>query len=103
MSIRINEEKCVGCGRCMDACPGNLIVKKEGRAFMKYPRDCWGCVSCVKECPAGAIDFFLGADIGGRGSTMCVEHDGDVLRWIIHKYDGTLKTIDVNRKDANRY
>ena len=32
MSIRIQKSKCVGCGRCIEACPGNLIKKdKEGK------------------------------------------------------------------------
>ena len=51
----------------------------------------------------GAIDFFLGADIGGMGSTMHVESEGDILHWKIRKPDGTDKIIDVNRKDSNRY
>ncbi|MDD7055845.1 MAG: 4Fe-4S binding protein, partial [Selenomonadaceae bacterium] len=25
MSIRIESAKCVGCGRCTDVCPGNLL------------------------------------------------------------------------------
>lgn len=103
MSIRINREKCVGCGRCMDVCPGTLIAYQENKACMKYPKDCWGCVSCVKECPVGAIDFFLGADIGGKGSTMHVSSEGDILRWEIQKIDGTKKVIDVDRKNANKY
>lgn len=70
---------------------------------MCYPKDCWGCVSCVKECPVGAIDFFLGADIGGVGSTMHVESKGEILHWKINKPDGTCKVIDINRKDSNRY
>lgn len=103
MSIVIND-RCRGCGMCMDVCPGSLIKKnEEGKAFMKYPRDCWGCASCIKECNFGAIEFFLGADIGGSGSRMTVALDGEIMHWNIRMGDGTVKTIDVNRADANRY
>ena len=29
MSIRIQKSKCVGCGRCIEACPGNLIKRTK--------------------------------------------------------------------------
>lgn len=103
MSIRINKEKCIGCGKCTEICPGTLIALCDKKAVMKYPRDCWGCVSCVKECPMGAIEFFLGADIGGNGSTMNVTAEGDILHWNISKWDGTQTIIDVDRKNANQY
>ena len=74
MSIRIDQKKCVGCRKCSEVCPGTLIVMEDKKAVMKYPKNCWGCVSCVKECKAGAIDFFLGADIGGNGSIMNVKY-----------------------------
>ena len=36
MSIQINKLKCVGCGKCVEACPGNLIKKDtDGKAFIK--------------------------------------------------------------------
>lgn len=103
MSIRIYEEKCIGCGRCMEVCPGTLIDMQDGHAVMAYPRDCWGCVSCVKECKAGAIAFFLGADIGGNGSTMHVTTKGDIMHWNIKKRDGTVTVIDVDRQSSNKY
>lgn len=53
MSIRIKQERCIGCGQCIDVCPGSLIDRNgQGKAWMHYPKDCWGCVSCVKVCPA---------------------------------------------------
>lgn len=103
MSIRIDRTKCVGCQRCTADCPGGLIEMKEGTACIRCPEDCWGCASCVKVCPAGAIEYFLGADIGGRGSTMNVRREGDILHWNIQKYDGETVVIDVDRRNSNNY
>ena len=102
MSIRIDQKKCVGCRKCSEVCPGTLIVMEDKKAVMKYPKNCWGCVSCVKECKAGAIDFFLGADIGGNGSIMNVKSEGDILHWIITKTDGSTSVIDVDRRNCWR-
>lgn len=104
MSIRIDESKCRKCGKCIEACPGNLIKRNEqGCAYLKRPRDCWGCTSCLKECAFGAISFYLGADIGGQGSEMHTEMDGDLCHWVITRADGTVQTITINKKDANKY
>jgi adenylylsulfate reductase subunit B len=57
----------------------------------------------VKECPAQAVVFFLGADIGGRGSTLIVAGEGDVLHWQVRRPDGTTQVVDIDRKNANKY
>ena len=103
MSIRINTPSCVGCKRCVEACPGNLIKLVEGRACITRPKDCWGCTSCLKECKTGAIQFFLGADIGGKGSILSVKEQGDERQWIVTSPGGTTKTITVNTKESNKY
>ena len=104
MSIQIRRDKCVGCGRCVEACPGNLIKPdQEGKAAIRHIRDCWGCTSCLKECKTGAIAFFLGADIGGRGSVLSVSDKGDIRTWTVTAPDKSTKTIVVNRKESNKY
>ena len=67
MSIRIETSTCIGCGRCTDVCPGNLLFLKDKRAAIRDVRDCWGCTACVKECPKNAIFFTLEAELGGAG------------------------------------
>ena len=103
MSIRIREDRCVGCGKCQEVCPGTLIQIKDKKAVMIYPKNCLGCVSCVKVCKMGAIEFYLGADIGGMGGTMNVTQKGDLLNWNITRSDGSELVISVDRRNSNKY
>ena len=105
MSVKIKTDLCIGCGRCIDLCPGNLIKRDAdtGAAYLKRPRDCWGCASCVKVCPAGAISYYLGADLGGLGMEMTVSFDGDYSIWNFEKPDGSRKQITVDRRASNQY
>lgn len=103
MSIRVRPDACTGCGRCAEVCPGSLIELRGRVARMAYPRDCWGCASCVKACRFGAIDFFLGADVGGRGSTLGVSYEGSVLHWRVLRFDGADVRIEVDARSANAY
>ena len=104
MSIKIDPQKCVGCGKCMDACPGNLIFKKDdSKAFIKYPDECWGCSACVKECPAVAINYYLGADIGGKGIYLNTKKEKNLLHWHIFKPNSEEIIITTNIAEANKY
>ncbi len=104
MSIRIDPKLCVGCGACIEACPGNLIKRgANGKAVLKRPEECWGCASCLKECRFKAASYFLGADIGGCGALMQIEKVGDVAHWIIRIAGRAPIDIPVDRRSANKY
>ena len=52
----IYQEKCIGCGTCVEICPLDTIrLNDEGKAFIAYGDDCMTCFKCERLCPAGAI------------------------------------------------
>ncbi len=54
-SIRINEDKCIGCVTCMRACPTKAIrVLKNRKAVIKDER-CIDCGECLRVCPHQAV------------------------------------------------
>ncbi|MFH1319171.1 MAG: 4Fe-4S binding protein [Bacteroidota bacterium] len=50
----INIEECDGCEECLEACPPEAIVLKEGKAYIEEDL-CEECGECVAECPVKAI------------------------------------------------
>ena len=53
--IRIDEEKCDGCGLCADGCPEGALQIIDGKARLVSEITCDGLGACVGECPQGAI------------------------------------------------
>ncbi|MCL2116140.1 MAG: 4Fe-4S binding protein [Methanobrevibacter sp.] len=59
--IKFLEEKCIGCGECMEICPVNCIWL-ELPSLIHIEEECVFCGNCVSTCPVEAIeiqeDFF---------------------------------------------
>jgi NAD-dependent dihydropyrimidine dehydrogenase PreA subunit len=53
--IRIDEEKCNGCGNCVPDCPEGALKIIDGKARLVGELLCDGLGACVGNCPEGAI------------------------------------------------
>ncbi|MBI4917848.1 MAG: 4Fe-4S binding protein [Acidobacteria bacterium] len=53
--IRIDEEKCDGCGQCVPACAEGAIAIIDGKARLVGEVYCDGMGACLGHCPLGAI------------------------------------------------
>lgn len=53
--VEINEEKCTGCGLCVEACHEGAIVLVDGKAKLIKDDYCDGLGACLPACPADAI------------------------------------------------
>jgi len=71
------EEKCIGCGKCIKACPENAVSLIKGRLVTDYRR-CKACGECVRVCPTGA-------------------------RYIYGKYMTVQEIVEICKKDLSYY
>ena len=58
MAIKIDAEKCIGCGICVKECPFEAMTMTVGEGGKKLPETgngCTECGRCVEACPKGAI------------------------------------------------
>src|SRR5262245_32587025 len=53
----IDESRCIGCARCIDACPVDAIVGAQGLMHTVVEPWCIGCELCLPPCPVDCIDM----------------------------------------------
>ena len=53
----IDEARCIGCARCIAACPVDAIVGAQGLMHTVVERWCIGCKLCVPPCPVDCISM----------------------------------------------
>lgn len=57
MLARIDEAECIGCVKCVRACPVDAIVGAAGQMHSVLPDRCTGCELCVAPCPVDCISM----------------------------------------------
>lgn len=58
------KSRCIGCGRCVPACPNQGIFRDDAGLHIQRNK-CVGCFTCVNACPTGAME--------GKGENVSVE------------------------------
>ncbi len=53
--IRIDQDKCDGCGMCVPSCAEGAIQIVDGKAQLLADKFCDGLGACLGECPQGAL------------------------------------------------
>jgi len=84
VTLQLDENKCTGCGMCMDVCP-HEVFKMNSKHVMIQNRDaCMECGACSLNCPASAITVQSGVGcanavinsmLGRNGGECCCGPD----------------------------
>ena len=73
VTLKIDAEKCTGCGFCLNVCPRGVIAVKDRKAFVAVKDACLECGACAKNCPAGAVTVKTGVGC----ATALLRWDGE--------------------------
>lgn len=53
----IREDECIGCTKCIQACPVDAIIGAARQMHTIIEDECTGCDLCVEPCPVDCIDM----------------------------------------------
>jgi len=93
MSVRIDVDICNGCskrpeGFCEEICPGDLFFRKDGKAVLREPSDCWDCFACVKACPRSALSVELPFQISEEKHRLIARVKKNTIIWKLVDFKG---------------
>jgi NAD-dependent dihydropyrimidine dehydrogenase PreA subunit len=60
VTLKLEEEKCAGCGMCLSVCPRAVLSPANGKIEIANRDACIECGACSHNCPAEAIDVRAG-------------------------------------------
>ena len=74
-TLKMESEKCVGCGLCQTVCPLRVIEIENKKALIRYSERCIECGACMSNCPTSAVTVKAGVGcaqaIFNNGSCNC--------------------------------
>ena len=56
MAVKVDLEKCTGCGTCVEVCPVEAIKVENEKATVDN-EECVDCGTCVDECPEDSLSL----------------------------------------------
>ena len=59
-TLVLNDEKCVGCGICIEVCPHGVFALDGKKAGVVNKNNCMECGACQTNCPAKAVSVDAG-------------------------------------------
>ncbi|BAV33136.1 ferredoxin [Sulfuricaulis limicola] len=80
MRAVIDETLCIGCRKCIDACPVDAIIGARKLMHTVIARECTGCELCLPPCPVDCIAM-IPVGLTSGGGPWPEYPQADTARW----------------------
>ncbi|MEW6351715.1 MAG: mercury methylation ferredoxin HgcB [Thermodesulfobacteriota bacterium] len=80
VTLSLDEQKCTGCGKCLDVCPHAVLERENGKVRIQSRDRCMECGACARNCPVEAVSVTAGVGcaaavinsaLGRKASSCC--------------------------------
>ncbi|KTG23247.1 electron transporter RnfB [Idiomarina sp. WRN-38] len=85
----IREDECIGCTKCIQACPVDAILGAAKQMHTVIEHECTGCDLCVEPCPVDCIDM-----VSVKASPETWQWDLDTVKENIKKNSIPVKVVE---------
>ncbi|MEG1066635.1 MAG: 4Fe-4S binding protein [Erysipelotrichaceae bacterium] len=99
--ITIDQDKCIGCGQCEEACNNGFINIIKGKAYCLEEITCNSFSKCLNKCPTGAISF-ISVPTGDKeycAGGACDDNISELYNWPIKLKFTPYRTRYLNKAD----
>ncbi len=60
VSLRLDSDRCTGCGMCLVVCPHGVMVQYNDQVTVQDRDACMECGACAMNCPVQAVSVRAG-------------------------------------------
>ena len=86
----IDENRCIGCIKCLPACPMDAIIGARRQMHTVISRMCTGCELCIAPCPVDCISMVARSAADHDPASVDVVPTPDVNRARFHAHTARL-------------
>ena len=91
VTLQLDENKCTGCGMCLDVCPHDVFKMNSSHAVIQNRDACMECGACSRNCPFGAVSVDVGVGCAAAVINSLLGREGGACSCSIDAEDSAAK------------
>ena len=94
VTLKLDQEKCVGCGICLVVCPHKVLSMNNGHVRIENRDLCMECGACARNCPTEAVTVQAGVGCAAAVINAALGRDASSCCCVIEPDDNAQNGVE---------